>query len=493
MLKTRKNVFQDNNCRQSYHQLKVQPKPPWVSKIMPQKLHLALLGNLVFWVSLASSPATWSAQTEDAGDSVNLEDWQSPIETSIPRLEHSQALLTNTSHSLKVLEPEDSTLPSAAIAEAAANRDAQLKTLSLNCNNFDGVPTESGICSVASFQPLEREKAEEPVLDGSEWVNQGEYEVSEDQGNLPFSKIANFQTPTDQPTRRNPTSPNPPPDVAPTREPEPIPMETFPDLPNLEESDTEGDPELGILRLRELEPPVAPSEPTVYLLGRVGYLRSDNLFSGVDPVDDGLFRTGVTLLAAPSLGNRTSLLASVSGNIIRYSNAEAFNYDELRFDLGIRQQLSRRAYGEVGWFNRHLFTEEGGDRFLNDHTLYLELGRRDSLAQQFTLDTFYKLRVSFAEPDSRSQLINTVGASLAYNPTSSLRLAFDYQYALATFTEQDRQDEYHQLTASLAYRLSSNSQLYVFGGQSFGASSNSAVDFDGLVFGVGLNFNIPLF
>src|SRR5205085_2836337 len=138
------------------------------------------------------------------------------------------------------------------------------------------------------------------------------------------------------------------------------------------------------------ERPLALSQPAVYLLGGVGYLRSNNVFSDVKPVDDGLVRGGLTLLANPSLGPQTSLFASVGGNLIRYGSQSQFDYNELRFNLGIRQELSPRAYGEVGWSNRQLFDKESGDRFLNDHSLYLELGRRDSLAKQLTLDTYYQ-------------------------------------------------------------------------------------------------------
>jgi hypothetical protein len=253
------------------------------------------------------------------------------------------------------------------------------------------------------------------------------------------------------------------------------------------------DPELGKLRLRELPAPPAPSKPAVYLLGGVGYFRSNNIFSGLDPIDDGLVRAGLTLLATPSLGPQTSLLASVGGNIIRYSDQSRYDYDELNFNLGIRQQLGSRTYGEVGWSNRQLFSQDSGDRFLNDHSLYLELGRRDVLAKQVTLDTFYQLRLSMANPSDRSQVINYVGASLAYTPIPPLEVALDYQFAFADFTQQERQDQYHQLLARLSYTLTPNSRAYLYGGRSFGHSSDPYIKFDGFVFGAGVNFNLTLF
>lgn len=253
------------------------------------------------------------------------------------------------------------------------------------------------------------------------------------------------------------------------------------------------DPELGILRLRELPVPPPPSQPAVYLLGGAGYFRSNNIFSGVDPVDDGLFRTGLTLLAVPSIGPQTSLFASVGGNIFRYSDLSEYDYNELRFNAGIRQQIGNRSYGELGWNNRQLFSKDGGDRFLNDHSAYLELGRRDLLAERLTLDTYYQLRLSFANPSDRSQVINSVGASLGYNLSPSLLLALDYQFAFADFTQQEREDQYHQLLARMNYTLSPNSRLYLFGGKSFGSSSDSNINFDGLVFGLGVDFSLTLF
>jgi hypothetical protein len=271
---------------------------------------------------------------------------------------------------------------------------------------------------------------------------------------------------------------------------QPSPSETNSEL---EPTSSEIDPELGKLRLRELPPPPSPSKSSVYLLGGAGYFRSDNIFSGVDPIDDGLFRSGLTILAAPSLGEQTTLFASVGGNIIRYGKESEYDYNELDFNVAVRQRIGQRSYGELGWRNRQLFSQSGGDRFLDDHSFYLELGRRDSLAQKLSLDTFYQVRLSLANPSDRSQVINYLGASLGYDATSALRLALDYQFVLADFTQQDRLDQYHQLLARFTYDLSPNVRTYLYGGRSFGQSSDSEIDFDGFVFGAGVNFNLTLF
>lgn len=253
------------------------------------------------------------------------------------------------------------------------------------------------------------------------------------------------------------------------------------------------DPELGNLRLREQEVQRARSQPVVFLQGRVDYFQSDNIFSGVDPIDDGLVRSGLTLFAVPSLGPRTYFIPSINGNFIRYNSQEEFDYDELRFGATLYHQFTPRMYGEVGWANQQLFTAQGGDRFLDDHSIRLGLGRKDKLANALTLETFYQFRVSFAEPETRSRLINSLGASLVYQPLSDLEAAIDYQFVLSDFTQQDRLDEYHQLLARLSYAMTRNTRLVVFGGFSFGDSTNDSIDFDSSIFGVGLSVNLPLF
>ncbi|NES85414.1 MAG: hypothetical protein F6K10_30610 [Moorea sp. SIO2B7] len=252
------------------------------------------------------------------------------------------------------------------------------------------------------------------------------------------------------------------------------------------------DPDLGIIRLRQLAKSPA-SQPVVYLFGGVGYLKSDNIFSAIDPIDDSLVNIGMTLLAVPSLGPRTSIFAGVGGNLFRYGDQSQFDYNQLRLNLGIRQQITSRSYGEFGWINLQLYRREDGDRFLNDHSLYLQLGRRDSLVEKLTLDSFYQLRLRFADPDNRSQVVNSLGFSFGYNPFDSLRLGLGYQLIIANFTQNNRNDYYHQITTSLAYKISNNIRIHVFGGHSFGYSSESFIDFDSLLFGVGVNFNFSLF
>ncbi|MDX2097525.1 MAG: hypothetical protein SFW36_07080 [Leptolyngbyaceae cyanobacterium bins.59] len=254
------------------------------------------------------------------------------------------------------------------------------------------------------------------------------------------------------------------------------------------------DPELGILRLQELEvqPPPRP-QPSVYLLGRVDYLRSSNIFSGIDPIDDNLVRGGFTLWAAPALGPQTYFVASASGNVIRYFNQSQFSYNELLFTGGVYQQLSPRMYGQLSWVNQRLFTVESGEQFLDDHSIRLEVGRTDPIADRLNLDTFYQFRVSFADPSSRSRVINYFSLGLSYDVDPNWQAGLEYQISLTDFTQQQRNDTYQQVLGRLSYRLTPESRINILGGYSFGASSNSTVNFNGSILSVNISFSLPLF
>ncbi|MGV0026646.1 hypothetical protein [Phormidesmis priestleyi] len=278
------------------------------------------------------------------------------------------------------------------------------------------------------------------------------------------------------------------------------------------------DPELGIPILREQpldqRPPVprVARQPAVYLLLRADYFKTTNVFSGIDPVNDGLIRSGLTLFYAPAIGPQTYLVTSLDASLIRYANLGSMNnrigsttfgslnYNELRFRAGILQRLSPRMFGEIGWSNQQLFTtKEGlrdalrGDRFFNDHSIRVELNRQDPLSPSLSLNTFYQFRASFADPSDRDRLIHSLITSLGYSLSPSLQAAIDYQIAWSHFTRQARDDVYQQLVGRLTYTLTPQSQFNVFGGFSFGNSSDSNIDFNGLIVGVGLVINLPLF
>ncbi len=258
------------------------------------------------------------------------------------------------------------------------------------------------------------------------------------------------------------------------------------------------DPVLGCVLI--LPPPPPPRQPTVYLLARFDYFRSSNLYSAIDPIDDGLARPGITLYAAPRLGPNTFLTASATGNLVRYNIQTQINYNELVFEASIFQVLSPNMFGRIGWTNQRLFIATDdivglpkGRRFLDDHAIRLEISRKDQITSRLYLNTFYQLRAGFANPRDRSRIINSFIASLNYDIQPILQVGLDYQFALASFTHQPREDQFQQVGVHLAYTMFRNTQLYLFVGYSFGRSSAPLVDFDGLVFGVSLSATLGLF
>ncbi|MBW4522144.1 MAG: hypothetical protein KME16_21005 [Scytolyngbya sp. HA4215-MV1] len=287
---------------------------------------------------------------------------------------------------------------------------------------------------------------------------------------------------------------------------------TFPEQPTLEEPAPSEAPvadpvlkdDLGDFILKEQEIAPAPTQQprlkSVFLLGRVNYFRSSNVFSGTDPVDDALIRTGLTLAVNPQIGPRTYLITGIDSNLVRYVEQTSANYDELRIRAGVLQQLSDRMFGEIGWTNQQLFAADtgllppySGDRFFRENALRLELSRQDPLAKNLTLTTFYQLQVSFAEPSDRTRLINFLYASLSYNIQPQLEIGLDYEFGLTSFLRQDRTDQYHQLSTRLTYYLSKTTNISAFAGFSFGNSTVSTLDFDGAAFGINLSVNLPLF
>ncbi|HCF25716.1 MAG TPA: hypothetical protein DEV81_00490 [Cyanobacteria bacterium UBA11049] len=266
-----------------------------------------------------------------------------------------------------------------------------------------------------------------------------------------------------------------------------------PEENKLDVTQANSDPELGTLRVQpqKLQPP--PAKKIGHLLGQVGYFQSNNIFSGVDPVDDGLISTGLTLLVAPDLSKKTSLVTAIDGRLIRYLDHSDVNYNQLRFRAGIRQQLTPRMYGEIGWYNQKLFSAKVGDRFLNENAVRLALQREDKINNRLTLSSMYELRLGFADPDSRSRIINSLSTDLTYHIQPHLKIGLGYQFALANFTQRDRDDNYHLILGSLTYETSRHSQFNLQTGVSFGGSSDPNIDFDNLFLSVSYTVNLGNF
>ena len=252
-----------------------------------------------------------------------------------------------------------------------------------------------------------------------------------------------------------------------------------------------------------IEKPVA-IKPVGYLLGRVGYFHTSNIFSSrTNPIDDGLIFTGLTLAAAPfKIAPKTYLNGSIDGNIIRYSDQSEFDYNQIRFNLGIYQQLTSKMYGEIGWNNQQLFYSKNsdrfnfssGDKFLNENSFRLSLGRRDPLAPKLNLDSFYEVRLSLTNPpEKRNRFINYVWLSLNYSLQESLRFGIDYQFNLANFLERSREDQYHRLSANLKYGISDLSSISLQSGFTLGGSTDRNIDFDGWFLSVNYSWDLGQF
>ncbi|MEA5504597.1 hypothetical protein VB735_16055 [Halotia wernerae UHCC 0503] len=252
------------------------------------------------------------------------------------------------------------------------------------------------------------------------------------------------------------------------------------------------------LPLPPVEQPVAKFKPIGFLKARIGYFNTSNIFSSnIDPIEDGLIFYGLSFASAYyPLGSNTYLNGSIDGNLIRYIDQSKYDYNQVRFNLGIYQQLSPRMYGEIGWSNQQLFYAnnsdrfDAGDRFLGENSLRLSLGRRDSLTQRLKLDSSYIFSVNFAEPNNRNRIINSLWVSLDYYLQKPLRVGFDYQFNLSDFTQRQRDDNYHRLFGHLNYQISDFSNLSLQSGISFGDSTDSNIDFDGWFFSI--NYNLEL-
>ena len=280
------------------------------------------------------------------------------------------------------------------------------------------------------------------------------------------------------------------------------------DVKNAVDTD-DSDAELGVVRVleRPLEQlpipkqPVAKFKPVGFLLARFGYFQTSNIFSAeVDPQSDGLFYSGLTLSSIPfRIGGQTYLRGSIDGNIFRYMDQTDFNYNQLRFNLGIFQRLSPKMYAEIGWRNQQLFYARDSDRynigsgekFLNENAFRLSLGRRDPLSKKLMLDSFYELRVSLTDiPRKRDRVINYLSIFLNYYLQKPLQVGLGYQFNYSDFTERIREDNYHRFLASLNYKMSDYSNLSLQTGISLGSSTQDNIDFDGWFFSI--NYNLEL-
>ncbi|TAE60733.1 MAG: hypothetical protein EAZ76_09630 [Nostocales cyanobacterium] len=249
------------------------------------------------------------------------------------------------------------------------------------------------------------------------------------------------------------------------------------------------------------EKPKEQFQPIGYLRGYAGYFHTDNIFSSNESkITDGLFYTGLTLASAYfPITPSTYINGSIDCSLIRYIDQSQFNYNQLRFNAGIYQQISPQMYAELNFSNQRLFYARNGDffsageRFLDEDSIRLSLGRRDNLTDKLTLDSFYELSANFSRPERRSRIINYVWLSLGYSVTEPLSVGLNYQFNFSDFTEIEREDQFHRIYAHLNYRTSDTSNVYLQGGYNLGGSTTPDIDFSGWFLSVNYGFELGRF
>ena len=288
--------------------------------------------------------------------------------------------------------------------------------------------------------------------------------------------------------------------------PQPVPIAPSETAPTIDEPLEPGsDPELGTIKIRETppsSPPPAPRRATsLYLLGHFDYFQTNNVFSSIPLRTDGAVRTGLSLYYLPPLGPTTYLLVLAESNILRYGTISRLNYDDLRVKVGLYQQLTSRLSGEIGWSYQQLTAAKEevrnlfqGVRFFNEHSLRFDLTRQDPLSPSLKLITGYQFRWNLTgDIEKYDRLVNGGQISLSYKLSSRLEAGLDYQTSWTHFTQQSRDDVSHYLGAHLSYKLNDRMSLNAFGGRSMGVSSEKRIEPNSWIFGLGFNFNVPIF
>jgi Putative beta-barrel porin 2 len=254
--------------------------------------------------------------------------------------------------------------------------------------------------------------------------------------------------------------------------------------------------ELGEIKVlnRPATAPAPRRQPDVQLLLRSGAFTSSNTTALKNIRNsDTIFINSAVLLATPKLGPNTRLIASAGGGLLRFADQSDANYNTLSFNVAVQQRLAAGTYGQLGWAQDNLYRQDGGQRLLQDNAVQFLLGRQDQLGQQLRLDSFYELKASFTNPDEQSRVANTLGARLRYDVTPKLQGALDYRLTFKSFTQVDRADTEHQISALAIYNLSPD--WFVAGSVSylFGRSSQPNVDLSNFALGISLGLNLPLF
>jgi len=254
----------------------------------------------------------------------------------------------------------------------------------------------------------------------------------------------------------------------------------------------EVDPDLGRLRLRLQRVPPPQPQPVLHFVPRINFYRSNNLFSSVDPVDDSMVVPSILFWSTPKIGNRTFVSLSLDGDLIRYLRESQYDYNLVRFTAGVRQQLSSRMFGEVGWTNQMLF-RTNGDRFLKENFLYVWLSRRDWLTKKLAFDSYLNLAIDFADPDDRSRFTNFLTLSFSYYLRPNFQVGLDYHFFLSDYTNVNRLDYFNRLMGRITYQINPHNQLNFQIGFSRGNSTQSNINFNDWLFSITYAVDFPIF
>ena len=268
------------------------------------------------------------------------------------------------------------------------------------------------------------------------------------------------------------------------------------------------DNDLGILRIREQpQMPVAASRPPAkigFFSARLAIANSDNILLAVDDVGtltgDTFLRPSIGFGVYPALGPQTALIATADYGLQRYSAQSSLNYDDLRLRVGLRQGLTPRSYGQLIFTYQELYRPGANrERFFKNTALGLTLGRRDSITPKLALDTYYLFQFNGAQSTSSgtatdfSRFFQSAGGYLGYDITPDLQAGISYQLNFIDYTAQERYDTFQQVLGQVVYRISPNLRFNVYGGVSFGRSSEPRVQFNDTFFGAAIDATIPLF
>lgn len=273
------------------------------------------------------------------------------------------------------------------------------------------------------------------------------------------------------------------------------------------------DTDLGILRIRaqpEIPAQVAqqPRPKIGFLTARLAIAASDNVLFAVNDVGgltgDTFLRPSLGFALYPSLGPQTVFIGTADLGLLRYASQSALNYDDLRFRVGVRQGLTQRSYGQLTFTYQELFRPGGNrGRFFKNTALGLTLSRRDPITPKLVLDSYYLVQFNGAQSRTEtfsgpvtndfSRLLQSAGGYLGYDITPQLQAGLSYQLNLIDYTAQDRYDAFQQMLGQVVYRLSPTVRLSLYGGVSFGRSSEPRVQFNDTFFGAVIDATIPLF